>query len=96
MATTFSFTTLVLSNIFVVYVLESSELAIKNMVASFKDKVIFLINLIILIMLFLIIYLPFLNGIVGTCRLSVFYLIMACFLAVISTFSFDILKKIKK
>ena len=96
LATTFSFTTLVLSNIFVVYVLESSELAIKNMVASFKDKVIFLINLIILIMLFLIIYLPFLNGIVGTCRLSVFYLIMACFLAVISTFSFDILKKIKK
>lgn len=95
LATTFSFTTLVLSNIFVVYVLESNQLAIKNIVASFKDKVIFLINFIILIILLLIIYVPDLNKIVGTCKLSSIYLLMACLLAIISTFPFDILKKVK-
>lgn len=94
-ATTFAFTILVLSNIFVVYVLQSNEYAIKNFITDFKDKVIVLINLIIVIMLFLLIYLPIFNQIVGTVSLSIIQLLSSILIAAIATFSFDMFKLVK-
>ncbi len=94
-ALTFSFSVLVLSNIFLVYVLQSNEIAIKNLIADLKDKTIVFINSIILIMLLLIIYVPFLNKIVGTTRLDIKHLILVVIISILATFSFDILK-IKK
>ena len=94
-ALTFSFTTLVLSNIFVVYVLQSDECSIKNFITSLKDKTILLINTIIFIMLLIIIYVPFFNKIVGTTSLSIIELLLSVLLAIFATFIFDIFK-IKK
>ena len=91
-ATTFSFTILVLSNIFVVYVLQSNEYAIKNLITDLKDKVIVIINSIIVIMLMLIIYLPFFHRIVGTTNLKISDLLLTIVLAIAATFIFDILK----
>ena len=91
-ATTFSFTILVLSNIFVVYVLQSNEYAIKNLITNLKDKVIVIINSIIVIMLMLIIYLPFFHRIVGTTNLKISDLLLTIVLAIAATFIFDILK----
>ena len=91
-ALTFSFSILVLSNIFIVYVLQSNEIAIKNLIADLKDKAIVFINSIILIMLLLIIYVPFLNKIVGTTRLDIKHLILVVIISILATFSFDILK----
>ena len=93
-ATTFAFSILVLSNIFIVYVLQSNEYAIKNMINNLKDKVIVFINLIILIMLILIIYTPFFNQIVGTTSLKITDLILVVLISSLATFSFDILKLI--
>lgn len=94
LALTFSFTTLVLSNIFVVYVLESNELAIKNLISNLKDKVICLINSIIVLVLILIIYIPFLNNIVNTSPLKLTDWLLAIIISIIATFTFDIFKKI--
>ncbi|MGN1358615.1 MAG: cation-translocating P-type ATPase, partial [Bacilli bacterium] len=85
LALTFSFTTLVLSNIFVVYVLESNELAIKNLISNLKDKVICLINSIIILVLILIIYIPFLNNIVNTSPLKLTDWILAIIISIIAT-----------
>lgn len=93
LALTFSFTTLVLSNIFVVYVLESNELAIKNLISNLKDKVICIINSIIILVLILIIYIPFLNNIVNTSPLKLTDWILAIIISIIATFTFDIFKK---
>lgn len=95
-AITFSFTTLVLSNIFVVYVIQSNENAIKNFITNLHDKVICLINTIIILILLLIIYLPPLNKLVNTASLPIPYLLVAICLSLFATVSFDIFKKIKK
>lgn len=97
-STTFAFTTLVLSNILVVYVLESNDFAIKNFIVNLKDKIICLINSIILIVLLLIIYVPLLQNIVGTTSLKFIDLLISMFLSIIATCSFDLLKitKIKR
>lgn len=95
-AVTFSFTTLVLSNIFVVYVLQSNECSIKNFITNLKDKTILLINTIIFIMLLIIIYVPFFNKIVGTTSLSIIELLLSVLLAIFATFIFDIFKIKKK
>lgn len=94
-ATTFSFTILVLSNIFVVYVLQSSELSIRNLIADLKDKTILMINSVIIIMLLLLIYMPFFNKVVGTTSLKITDLLLAIFISLLATFSFDIFKKNK-
>ena len=93
LATTFSFTTLVLSNIFVTYVLMSNDYAINNLYKSLKDKIITFINSIIIIILLIIIYIPLFNNIVGTTKLNFIELLLAIFLALLSTLSFDIFKK---
>jgi Ca2+-transporting ATPase len=92
-ASTFSFAILILSNIFVVYVLQSNELAVKNFIVDFKDKTIVIINSLILFMLLLIIYIPFLNKIVRTSSLKLKDLLIVILISALATFSFDILKK---
>lgn len=89
---TFSFTVLVLSNIFVVYVLQSNEFAIKNMIIDLKDKVIAFINFVIITMLLFIIYIPFLQKIVGTTPLTLNELLCAVLISIIVTLPFDLLK----
>ena len=89
---TFSFTVLVLSNIFVVYVLQSNEFAIKNMIIDLKDKVIAFINFVIITMLLFIIYIPFLQKIVGTTPLTLKELLCAVLISIIVTLPFDLLK----
>lgn len=94
-ATTFSFTTLVFSNIFLVYVLQSKKIAIKNFIDDLSDKVIVGINLAIVIILLLLIYVPFLNNLVGFCPISFTDLILCILLAMLATLPFDILKIFK-
>lgn len=91
-AMTFAFATLVLSNIFVVYVVQSNQYAYKNFLIDLKDKIIVLINSIIVVMLCLLIYLPFLNKIVNTVSLKITDLLLVILTAIIFTCSFDILK----
>ena len=89
---TFSFTVLVLSNIFVVYVLQSNEFALKNMIIDLKDKVIAFINFVIILMLLFIIYVPFLQKIVGTTPLTLKELFCAILISIMVTLPFDLLK----
>lgn len=93
LATTFAFTVLILSNIFVVYVLQSSSLAIKNIIISLRDHVSLSIQLVILTMLGLIIYLPIFNSLVNTTPLSPTQLLAALLIALLATLPFDLLKK---
>lgn len=95
-AFTFAFTLLIISNTLIVYVLESDDLAIKNLFRNLKDKIVVLINLCIVIGLILIIYLPLFNKIVGTKPLNLQELVLIILLSILATFSFDILKIIKK
>ena len=89
---TFSFTVLVLSNIFIVYVLQSNEFALKNMIIDLKDKVIAFINFVIILMLLFIIYVPFLQKIVGTTPLTLKELFCAILISIMVTLPFDLLK----
>ncbi len=91
-ASTFAFATLVLANVFVVYVLQSNDLALRNFVVDLKDKVIVLINSVIIIALLLLIYVPFLNRFVGTTPLGIGALCGAVGLAILATFVFDLIK----
>lgn len=91
-ASTFAFTILVLSNILVVYVLQSKKIAINNFKIDLEDKVVTLINLIIIFMLLLIIYVPLLNTIVGTTSLKILDLLVAIMISIIATCSFDLFK----
>lgn len=93
---TFAFSVLVLSNVFIVYVLESNDYAINNIINNLKDKVITLINLIILVMLVLIIYIPLFNNLIGTTSLKIVDLLLVILISSLATFSFDIVKIIKK
>lgn len=96
LATSIAFTTLVLANIFVVYVLQSEEYGIKNFFIDLKDKVIVAINLIILAVLLALIYVPFLGRLVGMTPLTPLQLLISLGLAVLSTFIFDLFKKPSK
>ena len=93
LATGVAITTLILANILVVYVLQSEEYAVKNFLIDLKDKVIVMINTIILAVLLLLIYVPFLNRLVGMAPLSIVQLLAALGLALLSTFVFDLFKK---
>lgn len=94
LASTFAFTTLVLANVCVVYVLQSDDLALRNFWADFQDKIIVLINAVILGALMLLIYVPFLNRLIGTTPLSFGELAGTIGLAVLATFVFDFVKGI--
>lgn len=93
LATSIAFTILVLANVFVVYVIQSDDYAVKNFVMDLKDKVIVAINGIIIGVLLLLVYVPFLSRLVGMAPLTPVELLIALGLAVLSTFIFDLLKK---
>ena len=93
LATSVAFTTLILANVLVVYVLQSDDYAIKNFIVDLKDKVIVIINSVIIGVLMLLIYVPFLNHLVGMAPLDAIELLAALSLALLSTFVFDLLKK---
>lgn len=92
LAATFAFSILVLSNVFMVYVLQSEDFAIKNFVLDLKDKVIVLINSLIIIVLLLLIYVPWLNKLVGMVPLKPFELLLMFCLTLLLMLGFDLLK----
>lgn len=95
-AVAFSFATLVLANVLLVYVLQSDDFALKNFIMDFRDKIIVLINAAVVAVLLLLIYVPFLQRFVGTRALDFGEMMLALGLAVLATFSFDLLKIGKK
>lgn len=95
-AVAFAFATLILANVLVVYVLQSSDCAVKNFFMDFRDKIIVLINAIVVVVLLLLLYVPFLQKLVGTTALNLGEILFAFGLAIIATFSFDLLKIRKK
>ncbi len=93
LASTFAFAVLVFSNVFVVYVLQSNDYALKNFVLDFQDKIILLINTIVIAVLLLLIYVPFFSRLIGMTSLSFMELSLTLILALAATFIFDLLKK---
>ncbi len=93
LASTFAFVTLIFSNVLVVYVLQSDELALKNFFLDFKDKVIVIINVVIVAVLLLLIYIPLFNRLIGAVPLGPLELLTAIGLAVLATFVFDLAKR---
>ncbi len=91
-ASTFAFSTLVFSNIFVVYVMQSNDYAVKNFLRDLRDKVIVLINSAIVVILLLFTYVPFLGQLIGSAPLSIVQLMIAVGLAMLATLGFDLLK----
>ncbi len=96
LASTFAFTTLIFANVLVVYVLQSDNLALENLILDLKDKVIVLINSVIIIVLMLLIYVPFLSRLIGMTPLSLVELLVALGLAIMTTFVFDLFKLWRK
>ena len=92
LSVTMAFVILMLSNMCATYVLESDRPAIINIINNLKDKIILLINIAVISGILLIIYVPYLNTIVGTTSLNIKQLIMCIAIAVLSTFIFDIRK----
>lgn len=92
-AMTFAFTVLLLSNLFVVLVIQSKENILKNIRNNMKDPVIFTINFIILLGIMTIVYSPWLHNIMGTSALSLGMLLLAIFLAFVSTFWIRVIKR---
>lgn len=92
LASTFAFATLIFSNVLVVYVLQSDELALKNFFLDFKDKVIVIINVVIVAVLLLLIYIPLFNRLIGAVPLGPLELLVAIGLAILATFVFDLAK----
>ncbi len=95
-ATTFALSILIFSNLLIVFVNINNELSIINFINTLKDKVIVRVNIAILIALLIIIYVPFVQKIVGTTSLSIFQLLVAFIISVIATIWYDIIKVIKK
>lgn len=95
-AFTYAFSTLVLANVFVVPVLQSNHLAIENFVSNFKDRIITFIQVTIVVFLLLILYVPFLNSLIGTTSLKDFELLSVLALAILITWGFDFFKIFKK
>lgn len=96
LALTFSISTLILSNLFIVFVNSSKDLSINNFISTLKDKVILRVVLGIVLLLFIIIYVPFFQKIVGTTPLSIYQLLLTIIVAVISTIWYDLIKIINK
>lgn len=93
LASTFAFVALIFSNVLVVYVLQSDELALKNFFLDFKDKVIVIINVVIVAVLLLLIYIPLFNRLIGAVPLGPLELLAAIGLAILATFVFDLAKR---
>jgi Ca2+-transporting ATPase len=95
-ARTFAFSILVISNILLIYVLKSNECALKNFKDELSDNVICFINAIILVVLLLLIYVPFLSELAGFSALSLIDLLKVVCISIFSTCIFDLFKNKKR
>ncbi|MDD4407193.1 MAG: cation-translocating P-type ATPase [Bacilli bacterium] len=96
MARTFALTVLILSNLFIVYVNINKNLTIINFISILKDKVILVINVVILIALLIVIYTSFFQEIVGTEALTLFQFLCAFTIAIFCTTWYDLIKIFNK
>ena len=92
LATTISFSTLIISNVLLVYSLISDKLIIYNIKEVLKDNVNLIINLVIFIMLILIIYVPGLNSLVNTCKLKIHELLLVIVLSILIILPYEFTK----
>ncbi|MDD4407105.1 MAG: cation-translocating P-type ATPase [Bacilli bacterium] len=92
MARTFALTVLILSNLFIVYVNINKNLTIINFINILKDKVISIINIVILIALIMVIYIPLFQEIVGTIALTFNQFLVALTIALLCTIWYDLIK----
>ncbi len=96
LALTFSMSTLILSNLFIVFVNSSKDLSIYNFISTLKDKVILRVVIGIIILLIVIIYVPFFQKIVGTTSLNLYQFSLSMLVAIFSTIWYDIIKIFNK
>ncbi len=94
-ATTIAYSTLLLSIMFSAYTLKSRNLTLENFIDGFKDKVVILVNSVILLVLLSIVYIPFLNNVANTTAIGIREWLLIVGLTVLSTIPFDLFK-IKK
>ena len=95
-AITITYAMLVLSIILAAFQLKSSNITIKEIIKSLKDKFTIFVNTAIIIGLIIMIYVPFFNKIANTTPIDLkwwLYIIVAAFITVIP---FDISKKINQ
>ena len=92
LATTISFSTLIISNVLLVYSLISDKLIIYNIKEVLKDNVNLIINLVIFIMLILIIYVPGLNSLVNTFKLKTYELLLVIVLSILTILPYEFTK----
>ncbi|MBQ6510906.1 cation-translocating P-type ATPase [Candidatus Saccharibacteria bacterium] len=95
-STTMAYATLVTSFILISHQLTSKELTIKNFFTTLKDKISVSINLIMLLILMAVVYVPFFNKLANTTPISLSDWGKVILLAVLAIIPFDILKIIYK
>ena len=91
-----AYATLVTSFILISHQLTSKELTIKNFFTTLKDKISVSINLIMLLILMAVVYVPFFNKLANTTPISLSDWGKVILLAVLAIIPFDILKIIYK
>ncbi|HEX2926263.1 MAG TPA: cation-translocating P-type ATPase [Ruminiclostridium sp.] len=95
-ARTFVMLVLVISNLLLVYVNQSDkDLAVINMV-KFKDKVVLVINFVIIAALILITYVPQVNAVVQTSPLNALDFLMAVGVSAVATLWYEFVKLFKR
>lgn len=89
---TITYSILVLSIILIAYQLKSNNSTIKSFLEGLKDKISLMVNTTILLGLFLLIYIPFLNKTANTHPLELKHWIYIILLTLIAVLPFDIMK----
>lgn len=92
LSSTVSYTILLLSIMLIAFNLKNDNLTLTNLVLSFKDKTVILINGIIITILMLFVYLPFSHITFKTCNLNINNWILIILLTFLAVLPFDILK----
>lgn len=93
MAKSMSLTVIFVANLLASYTLaNNNHTLIKTILTLLKDKVILVINIIIILVVLAMLYLPALNNYIGTRPLSIVELVMTIFLATLAVSWFDIIK----
>lgn len=89
---TITYSILVLSIILIAYQLKSNNSTIKSFLEGLKDKISLMVNTTILLGLFLLIYIPFLNKTANTHPLELKHWIYIILLTLLAVLPFDIMK----
>ena len=89
---TITYSILVLSIILIAYQLKSNNSTIKSFLEGLKDKISLMVNTTILLGLFLLIYIPFLNKTANTHPLELKHWIYIVLLTLLAVLPFDIMK----